>query len=61
MLGAGALALFGQIVPIFRKIIPINMLHYVFMLALASLVGMYRELTGTQKVTWRGGVVKCAE
>lgn len=61
MLGAGALALLGQVVPVARKIMPINILHYVFMLALASLVGLYRELTGTQKVTWRGGVVKCAE
>lgn len=61
MLGACLLALFGQLVPVVRKIIPINMLHYVFMLALASLVGLYRELTGQQKVTWRQGVVKCAE
>ena len=56
MLGAGALAVFGQVVPVVRKIMPINILHYVFMLALASLVGLYRELTGQQKVTWRGGV-----
>lgn len=56
MLGAGVLAVFGQIVPVVRKIMPINILHYVFMLALASLVGLYRELTGQQKVTWRGGV-----
>jgi len=56
MLGASALAVFGQVVPVVRKIMPINILHYVFMLALASLVGLYRELTGQQKVTWRGGV-----
>lgn len=56
MLGAAALAVFGQIVPMVRRIIPINILHYVFMLALASLVGLYRQLTGQQKVTWRGGV-----
>lgn len=61
MLGTGALALFGQVVPAVRKITPINMLHYVFMLALASLVGLYRELTGQQKVTWRQGVAKCVE
>lgn len=61
MLGCSALAVTGQLVPVLRKIIPINMLHYVFMLSLASLVGLYRELTGIQKVTWRGGIAKCAE
>ena len=61
MLGAALLAVFGQLVPAIRKIIPINMLHYFFMLALASLVGLYRELTGGQKVTWRREVAKCAE
>ncbi len=61
MIASSLLALIGQLVPACRKIIPINMLHYVFMLALASLVGLYRELTGSQKVAWRGGVIKCAE
>ncbi len=61
MLGSGILALCGQFVPVVRKIVPVNIFHYVFMLALASLVGLYRECTGQQKVTWREGVAKCAE
>ncbi len=61
MLLAALLAVAGHLVPTIRKILPINMLHYFFMLALASLVGLYRELTGGQQVTWRGGVAKCAE
>lgn len=61
MLAAVLLAFFGQLVPTIRRIIPINLLHYFFMLALASLVGLYRELTGGQKVTWRREAVKCVE
>ena len=62
--GLGAallLAACGQFVPAFRKITPINMLHYFFMLALASLVGLCRELGGGQQVTWRRGATPCAE
>ncbi|CAH2031387.1 glycosyltransferase family 2 protein [Trichlorobacter ammonificans] len=58
---AALLALLGQVVPTVRRIIPINLLHYFFMLALASLVGLFRELGGGQQVTWRRGVTPCAE
>ncbi len=61
-LGAALLlALCGHLVPTFRKIAPVNMLHYFFMLALASLVGLCRELGGGQQVTWRRGTTPCAE
>lgn len=61
MVGSMVIAAIAHIAPIIRKIRAINMLHYLYMLSLASLAGLYRELTGGQKVTWRGGVAKCAE
>ena len=61
LLAASLLASVGQLIPTVRSILAINMLHYFFMLALASLVGLYRELTGGQQVTWRREVAKCAE
>lgn len=61
MLTMAIAALAGQLLPAFRRIRPVNMLHYFLMLILASLVGLYRELTGGQQVTWRREMIKCAE
>lgn len=55
MAGAVTVSLIAHIAPAVRKIRIINMLHYLFMLSFASLAGLYRELTGGQKVTWRRG------
>jgi cellulose synthase/poly-beta-1,6-N-acetylglucosamine synthase-like glycosyltransferase len=53
--GAALLAALAHLMPILRTFLPLNMLYYFFMLMAASLTGLYRELTGKQKVTWRGG------
>lgn len=48
------LALLGQRFPSLRKRIKlVNLIHYFFMLNLASLIGCYKGLTGGQQVTWR--------
>ena len=48
------LALLGQWFPIIRrKIILINLIHYFFLLNLASLLGFYKGLTGGQPATWK--------
>jgi cellulose synthase/poly-beta-1,6-N-acetylglucosamine synthase-like glycosyltransferase len=36
-----------------RKLILINMLHYLFLLIFGSLIGCFYGLTGKQKVTWK--------
>lgn len=61
MLTAGLAAGLGQLLPAVRKLRAVNMPHYFLMLVLASLVGLYRELTGGQKATWRGEILKCVE
>ena len=43
----------AQLFPAFRKLALINLMHYFFMVKLASLVGCYKGITGSQKVTWR--------
>ncbi|BDV43050.1 hypothetical protein GURASL_19730 [Geotalea uraniireducens] len=50
-----AVAALAHLLPFLRKITPISMVYYFFMLTGASLLGLYRELTGTQQVTWRRG------
>lgn len=55
MVGALIVAAFAHLIPIIRKIMPINMAYYFFMLSCASLSGLYLGLTGRQKVTWRRG------
>jgi hypothetical protein len=52
--GALGGALLAQVVPGLRRIKLVNLLHYIFMLKLASLAGLYLGLSGKQKVTWRG-------
>jgi len=51
--GAALLALLGQLVPVTRRLLPVGLVHYLFMLKLATLVGCYLGFTGRQRVTWR--------
>lgn len=52
--GGGALvALLGQVAPVTRRLLPVGLIHYLFMLKLATLVGCYLGFTGRQRVTWR--------
>lgn len=52
--GIGLLvALLGQFLPSTRKLLPVNMLHYLLLLKLASLKGCFQGFTGRQKVTWK--------
>jgi cellulose synthase/poly-beta-1,6-N-acetylglucosamine synthase-like glycosyltransferase len=53
LLGGLGAAVLGTVLPAIRKVEPLNLVHYFFMLNLASLVGCYRGFTGRQKVTWR--------
>jgi hypothetical protein len=46
-------AVIGQVAPITRKIKLVNLLHYMFMLKLAALMGCYLGFFGRQQVTWR--------
>ena len=59
--GALSLALCAHLVPVSRRLMPVAMAYYYFMITGASLAGLYRELTGTQKVTWREVPRQCAE
>ena len=61
MSGSLLLALCAHLVPVSRGCKPIAMAYYYFMITGASLAGLYRELTGTQKVTWREVPRVCAE
>ena len=53
LVGGLLIAALAQIFPAIKKFIIINMIHYLFTLKLASLVGCYKGITGAQKVTWR--------
>lgn len=57
MAGAAVIAACAYYMPMLRKILPVNFVYYFFMLMGASLMGLYRELSGSQKVTWRGGAL----
>jgi cellulose synthase/poly-beta-1,6-N-acetylglucosamine synthase-like glycosyltransferase len=53
MIGALAVAMLAHLIATTRKIRLINLLHYLLMLELASIMGCYLGLSGRQKVTWR--------
>lgn len=53
MAGSLVVALVAHLLPNLKKIKLVNMLHYIYMLSLASLTGFFRQLTTGQKVTWR--------
>jgi len=53
LLAVVLVAVVGQVVPVTRKIVAVNLLHYMFMLKLAALVGCYVGFFGRQNVTWR--------
>ena len=53
LVGGLGVASLGTILPVCRKFEALNLVHYFFMLNLASLAGCYRGFTGRQKVTWR--------
>ncbi len=53
--GAVLVAFLGQWVPLTRRFLPVGLIHYLFMLKLATLEGCYLGFTGRQKVTWRQG------
>lgn len=55
MAGALMVAAVAHLIPTIRKIRLVNLLHYLFMLSFASLFGLYRALSGSQRVTWRSG------
>ena len=61
MAGALLLACCAHLLPVLRRLMPITMVYYYFMITGASLAGLYRELSGTQRVTWREVPRKCAE
>lgn len=47
------IAAVGHVAPATRRITPIGLLHYLFVLKFATLVGCYLGLSGRQKVTWK--------
>jgi cellulose synthase/poly-beta-1,6-N-acetylglucosamine synthase-like glycosyltransferase len=56
--GSISLSLCGHWFPeLRRKIIFINVLHYLFLLILGSLIGCFKGLTDRQKVTWKEDAV----
>lgn len=57
MAGATSIAACAHFIPVLRKIFPVNLVYYFLMLMGASIAGMYRELTGSQRVTWRRGIL----
>ena len=61
MTGALLVAACAHLLPVLRRVMPITMVYYYFLITGASLAGLYRELSGTQKVTWREVPLKCAE
>jgi cellulose synthase/poly-beta-1,6-N-acetylglucosamine synthase-like glycosyltransferase len=62
MMGMLCVTILTYLLPILRKITLVSMVYYFIMITGASLVGLYRGLTGTQRVTWRHRVQdKCVE
>lgn len=47
------IAVVGHVAPATRRITPIGLLHYLFVLKCAALVGCCLGLSGRQKVTWK--------